>query len=190
MFAPQGAGAVLCLEGTGARDASGVRGLASRLGCGALLSRGLIAETTIASETKADAALNRIWRNDEEGNAILLHITDAGLAAIGTAVSLGAQVYAFDVRPEVAEQMILDEEVRFREEDPFTDRFIAHLPARLVVHRSRFETDLNRVREEAVYREPDDAWGLDMWRGGTLDEGIAERSLEVYDAVYDELGRR
>ena len=29
----------------------------------------------------------------------------AGLAAIGTAASLGAQVYAFDVRPEVAEQV-------------------------------------------------------------------------------------
>ncbi|WBU58347.1 Re/Si-specific NAD(P)(+) transhydrogenase subunit alpha [Paracoccus sediminicola] len=29
----------------------------------------------------------------------------AGLAAIGTATSLGAQVYAFDVRPEVAEQI-------------------------------------------------------------------------------------
>ncbi len=29
----------------------------------------------------------------------------AGLAAIGTAVNLGAQVYAFDVRPEVAEQI-------------------------------------------------------------------------------------
>ncbi|WP_199259427.1 Re/Si-specific NAD(P)(+) transhydrogenase subunit alpha [Paracoccus binzhouensis] len=29
----------------------------------------------------------------------------AGLAAIGAAVSLGAQVYAFDVRPEVAEQI-------------------------------------------------------------------------------------
>lgn len=104
---------------------------------------------------------------------------------VATAVHAG-----HDLRPEVAEQMILDEEVRFREEDPFTDRFIAHLPARLVVHRSRFETDLNRVREEAVYREPDDAWGLDMWHGGTLDEGIAARSLEVYDAVYDELGQR
>ena len=31
----------------------------------------------------------------------------AGLAAIGTAVSLGAIVYAFDVRPEVAEQIEL-----------------------------------------------------------------------------------
>ena len=33
--------------------------------------------------TKADAALNRIWRNDADGRAILLHITDAGLEAIG-----------------------------------------------------------------------------------------------------------
>ncbi|WP_342743749.1 DUF3489 domain-containing protein [Salibaculum halophilum] len=50
---------------------------------GARLSRGLIAKTTTDSRTKADAALNRIWRNDEDGRAILLHITDAGLAAIG-----------------------------------------------------------------------------------------------------------
>jgi hypothetical protein len=50
---------------------------------GALLSRALIAETTTDSRTKADAALNRIWRNDEDGRAILLHITNAGLAAIG-----------------------------------------------------------------------------------------------------------
>ncbi|WP_084115689.1 DUF3489 domain-containing protein [Paracoccus sphaerophysae] len=49
----------------------------------ALLSRGLIAETTTDSQTKADAALNRVWRNDADGRAILLHITDAGLAAIG-----------------------------------------------------------------------------------------------------------
>ncbi len=104
---------------------------------------------------------------------------------VATAVHAG-----HDLRPEVAAEMILDEGVRFREEDPFTDRFIAHLPARFVVHRSRFETDLNRVRDEAVYRSPEDAWDLDMWRGGTLDEGIVERSLEVYDAVYDEPGRR
>ena len=60
-----------------------LRGGAAAKVVGALLSRGLIAETTIASETKADAALNRIWRNDEDGRAIVLHITDAGLAAIG-----------------------------------------------------------------------------------------------------------
>ncbi len=60
-----------------------LRGGAAAKVVGALLSRGLIAETTTDSQTKADAALNRIWRNDEDGRAILLHITNAGLAAIG-----------------------------------------------------------------------------------------------------------
>ncbi|PWR02343.1 hypothetical protein DKT77_12410 [Meridianimarinicoccus roseus] len=60
-----------------------LRGGAAAKVVGALLKRGLIAETTMDSQTKADAALNRIWRNDEDGNAILLHITNAGLGAIG-----------------------------------------------------------------------------------------------------------
>ncbi len=60
-----------------------LRGGAAAKVVGALLRRGLIAETTTDSRTKADAALNRIWRNDEDGQALLLHITDAGLAAIG-----------------------------------------------------------------------------------------------------------
>jgi len=60
-----------------------LRGGAAAKVVGALLKRGLIAETATDSQTKADAALNRIWRNDEDGHAILLHITDAGLAAIG-----------------------------------------------------------------------------------------------------------
>ena len=60
-----------------------LRGGAAQKVIGALLKRGLIAETVTDSRTKADSALNRIWRNDEDGRAILLHITDAGLAAIG-----------------------------------------------------------------------------------------------------------
>ena len=38
--------------------------------------------------------------------------------------------------------------------------------------RSRFEVDLNRPREEAVYRVPEDCWGLDVWRGGRLDSSL------------------
>ena len=60
-----------------------LRGGAAAKVVSALLKRGLIAETTTDSQTRADAALNRIWRNNEDGRAILLHITDAGLAAIG-----------------------------------------------------------------------------------------------------------
>jgi len=60
-----------------------LRGGAAAKVVGALLKRGLIAETTTDNRTRADAALNRIWRNDADGSAILLHITDTGLAAIG-----------------------------------------------------------------------------------------------------------
>ena len=60
-----------------------LRGGAASKVVGALLSRGLIAERVMDSIAKADPALNRIWRNDEDGRAILLHVTDAGLAAIG-----------------------------------------------------------------------------------------------------------
>ena len=60
-----------------------LRGGAAAKVVGALLSRGLIAETATDSQTKADASLNRIWRNDEDSRAILLNITDAGRAAIG-----------------------------------------------------------------------------------------------------------
>lgn len=60
-----------------------LRGGAASKVVNALLSRGLIAETTTDSQTKADAAPNRIRRNDATGKTILLTITDAGLAAIG-----------------------------------------------------------------------------------------------------------
>jgi N-formylglutamate deformylase len=59
-----------------------------------------------------------------------------------------------------------------------------------VVHRSRFELDLNRTREEAVYRTSEEAWGLDVVRNPPLDEAVVAGSLDVYDAFYAELGRR
>ncbi len=60
-----------------------LRGGAATKVVGALLSRGLIAETATDSQTKADPPLNRFWRNDEDDRAILLHVTNAGLAAVG-----------------------------------------------------------------------------------------------------------
>ncbi len=60
-----------------------LRGGAAKKVIGALLRRGLIAETVTDEIIRADPALNRVWRNDEEGRAILLHITDAGLDALG-----------------------------------------------------------------------------------------------------------
>lgn len=95
-----------------------------------------------------------------------------------------------DLRDEVAEEMILGEETRLREEDPFTDVIGSLAPAQVVVHRSRFEVDLNRPRDEAVYRRPEDAWGLDIWRSNPLPQHIVDGSLAIYDEFYEELGIR
>ena len=104
---------------------------------------------------------------------------------IATAIHAG-----HELRPEVAELMALDEDVRFREEDPHTDRIASLAPARVVVHQSRFETDLNRPRSEAVYRTPDDAWGLDLWTEDELPDDIVARSLDLYDSFYAALADR
>jgi N-formylglutamate amidohydrolase len=86
---------------------------------------------------------------------------------IGTAIHNGHQVW-----PHLAATMALGDEGRRREEDPFTAETIRDVPNRLVVHRSRFEVDLNRAPEEAVYMRPEQSWGLTVWRevpaGGML----------------------
>lgn len=88
-----------------------------------------------------------------------------------------------EVRTDVAENMVLDPGARLREEDPFTGLWTEAAPTRIVTHRSRFEVDLNRPRERAVYRQPSDAWDLDIWRSPPS-EGQVKRSLELYDAFY------
>ncbi|GAB3811324.1 N-formylglutamate amidohydrolase [Tessaracoccus terricola] len=104
---------------------------------------------------------------------------------IATAIHAG-----HDLRPEIAERLVLDEATRLREEDPFTDLLGARAPARVVVNRSRFETDLNRIREKAVYKNPADAWGLELWDEYPLPEDVIGRSLEVYDSFFEALGER
>jgi N-formylglutamate deformylase len=102
---------------------------------------------------------------------------------VSTAIHAG-----HDLRSEVAGRMALDDATRRREEDPYTDEMLGDLGVRIVAHRSRFEVDLNRSRDAAVYVSADDAWGLDVWRG-ELPQDVVERSLHVYDEFYAELAR-
>ena len=69
--------------------------------------------------------------------------------------------------------MALDGAGRLREEDPFTARFIEGMGNRVVVHRSRFEVDLNRAPEGAIYLHPDQSWGLKVWDTPPDDDGVA-----------------
>ncbi len=86
-------------------------------------------------------------------------------------------------RGEVAQHFALDDAARLREEDPYTGEWTAVAPTRVVATHSRFEVDLNRPREKAVYRVPDDAWGLDVWKAAPPAE-MFERSLGEYDQFY------
>lgn len=92
------------------------------------------------------------------------------------------------LRDELASLVCLDEASRLREEDPHTGRIARVIPSHLIATRSRFEIDLNRPRESAVYARPEDAWGLTVWHAPLADDVIA-RSLEVYDAFYEVLTR-
>jgi glutathione synthase len=88
-----------------------------------------------------------------------------------------------DLSPAVRSLIALSEEERLREEDPHTGRWAEVAPTRLVVGASRFELDLNRPREKAVYRVPEDAWGLKVWKAD-LPESVRLVALEKYDAFY------
>ncbi|MGT2446984.1 N-formylglutamate amidohydrolase [Ensifer adhaerens] len=97
---------------------------------------------------------------------------------VGTAIHNGHAMRS-DARALTA----LTDEERLREEDPFTEFVIRDLANRIVVHRSRFEVDLNRARTGAVYLQPAQAWGLSVWREHPPVEMI-EASLAVHDEYY------
>jgi N-formylglutamate deformylase len=87
------------------------------------------------------------------------------------------------VRRELAELLALSDAERLYEEDPFTEHWTRIAPTRIIALRSRFEVDLNRPREKAVYLEPEDAWGLRVWKARPPAD-VIERSLAEYDAFY------
>lgn len=90
------------------------------------------------------------------------------------------------MREELVPYLALDDAGRLREEDPFTGLWATMAPTYVVGLRSRFETDLNRPRDKAVYRVPEDAWGLHVWKEA-LPDHVAARSLAEYDAFYSAL---
>ena len=121
---------------------------------------------------KGNRMTDQIWR---------LHVGSGPLVA--TAVHDG-----HEVREEVAEHVALSDAERLREEDPFTGEWTQVAATRVVGMRSRFEVDLNRPRDKAVYRTPEDAWGLTVWNAPPSKE-VFERSLAQYDAFYDAMRR-
>jgi hypothetical protein len=91
-----------------------------------------------------------------------------------------------DVRSDVAFCLALDDAQRRYEEDPYTALWTHIAPTRIIARRSRFELDLNRPRDKAVYITPADAWGLEVWNCKPAPD-MVKRSLQAYDDFYAHL---
>ncbi|MGB5380203.1 MAG: N-formylglutamate amidohydrolase [Acidimicrobiia bacterium] len=109
-------------------------------------------------------------------------VSDPDDPIIATAIHAG-----HEVRPGLMPSVALDDAVRLREEDPFTDRWLPIAGNQIALRRSRFEVDLNRPRDAAVYLDADAAWSLEVWTE-PLSAEVVEESLAAYDAFYRDLG--
>jgi hypothetical protein len=156
---------LLKLQGDIKRPGCRGRLAAWRLQCFSENRKLLVYETGIEKDVPLT---DQIWR---------LHLGSGPL--IATAVHDG-----HDVRDEVANHLDLADAGRLREEDPFTGDWTESAATRVVGTRSRFEVDLNRPRDKAVYRTPADAWGLSVWKDNPPDE-MFQQSLAEYDGFYD-----
>jgi N-formylglutamate amidohydrolase len=133
---------------------------------------------------KSDAVSGAGGKSDAVSNAAngdgeLWHVHRGEQPLLATSVHDG-----HEVRPEVARMLALGEADRLREEDPFTSRWTTVAANRVVPRRSRFEVDLNRPPDQAVYRRPEDAWGLHVWQSDP-DDDMVDRSLSEHRAFYD-----
>jgi hypothetical protein len=88
-----------------------------------------------------------------------------------------------DLRPDVAETMALADLDRLREEDPFTGQAVTGIATHVIAHRSRFEFDLNRAADSAIYLTPEQSWGLEVWKEQPGERIVAD-SLELHAAYY------
>jgi N-formylglutamate amidohydrolase len=85
--------------------------------------------------------------------------------------------------PEVAELVLASDGQRLHEEDPFTRLLTEVAATRIVATHSRFQCDFNRPREAAIYRTPEEAWGLPVWKSPPPSE-LVEKLLAEHDAFY------
>lgn len=129
-----------------------------------------------AGSARADVAFDTTV---DHGGAAVAHARSGTGPVIAVALHAGHVV-----RPGLVPKMRLAADERLREEDPYTALFAPDGVQLVAGARSRFEVDLNRPRDKAIYRTPGDAWGLDIW-AAPLDANDVNTSLAVYDCAYE-----
>lgn len=83
-------------------------------------------------------------------------------------------------RSELWDYCLHTEYERWFEEDPATKEMVKSHPIVIAGMDSRFEYDLNRPPEGAIY---DDAWGKQLWKK-PLPEAMKEKSLQKHQNFY------
>lgn len=103
---------------------------------------------------------------------------ELSLPLVATAIHHG-----HSLRSGLEKYMNLSAQERMREEDPYTGSWTTIAPSQIIGFHSRFQVDLNRPRDKAIYENPEDAWGLKVWK--SLPAGEKIHSLQEYDQFYD-----
>ena len=83
-------------------------------------------------------------------------------------------------RKELWDKCLHTEYDRWYEEDPCTKQMVQTMPMVIAGCDSRFEYDLNRAPESAIY---EDAWGKKLWKE-PLNEKEKQKSLAKHDNFY------
>nr|KJZ13358.1 hypothetical protein TW77_00200 [Pseudoalteromonas rubra] len=125
----------------------------------------------------AALAAQQPFEGEVAGGAVYLHIREY-VPYVATAVHAGSRL-----RTSLHGNMALSEQARFEEEDPHTGELIDAMPIVLIARDSRYEYDLNRAPQQAIYTQ---AWGKEVWQ---LQPDGTERdlSLSKHAAYYQVL---
>lgn len=106
---------------------------------------------------------------------------------LGTSPLVATAIHAgHNLRDNLLEKSNLSDQERLYEEDPYTDYWVSITDNQIISHYSRFEFDINRDRNQTVYREPEDAWGLVCWKE-ELSKELVNESLARYDEFYSDV---
>jgi len=88
-----------------------------------------------------------------------------------------------ELSDEIRQLIALNDAEQLREEDPYTGIWAGVSKNHITGIMSRFEFDLNRPPEKAIYLTPEDAWGLQVWKH-PLSGDVLERSRNRYAGIY------
>ncbi|QQT24774.1 N-formylglutamate amidohydrolase [Sphingobacterium spiritivorum] len=92
-----------------------------------------------------------------------------------------------EVHKDLQQLLHLSSSERLREEDPYTAMLTAINVSQFIVATSRFQVDLNRPLENAIYLHPEQAWGLQVWKTHPEQKHILNIQ-HAYHSILSEIG--